>query len=128
MDDRAARVRVSGPLAEHAEGFRAMLAGRGYAPSSAAGLLQVMAHLSRWLGQEDRRADDLDQPAVERPPTQASASMEPFCGFLQACLQATRSSWTQTAPYRGYMSTIMKTPRPGRPGRGRSEVRSCGCW
>lgn len=66
MEDRAARVRVSGPLAEHAEGFRAMLAGRGYAPSSAAGQLQVMAHLSRWLAQEDRRADDLDQPAVDR--------------------------------------------------------------
>jgi integrase/recombinase XerD len=66
MDDRAVRVRVSGPLAEHGEGFRAMLAGRGYAPSSAAGLLQVMAHLSRWLAQEGRRADDLDQPAVHR--------------------------------------------------------------
>jgi site-specific recombinase XerC len=35
--DRAAWVRVSGPLAEHAEGFRAMLGGRGCAPSLAAG-------------------------------------------------------------------------------------------
>lgn len=66
MEDRAARVRVSGPLAEHGEGFRVMLAGRGYAPSSAAGLLQVMAHLSRWLAQEGRRADDLDRPTVDR--------------------------------------------------------------
>jgi site-specific recombinase XerD len=66
MEDRAARVRLSGPLAEHAEGFRAMLADRGYAPSSAAGQLQVMAHLSRWLAQENRRADDLDQSAVDR--------------------------------------------------------------
>ena len=57
---------MSGPLAEHAEGFRAMLARRGYAPSSAAGQLQVMAHLSRWLAQEGRRADDLDRPAVDR--------------------------------------------------------------
>ena len=30
MDDRAARVRVSGPLAQQAEGFCAMLAGCGY--------------------------------------------------------------------------------------------------
>jgi integrase/recombinase XerD len=66
MDDRAARVRVSGPLAEHAEGFRAMLAGRGYAPSSAAGQLQVMAHLSRWLAQQGRPAGDLAPAMVGR--------------------------------------------------------------
>ena len=66
MDDRAARVQVSGPLAEHAEGFRAMLAWRGYAPSSAAGQLQVMAHLSRWLGQQDRPAGDLAPAMVDR--------------------------------------------------------------
>ena len=52
MDDRVARVRVTDPLGQHAEGFRAMLAGRGYAPSSAAGQLQLMAHLSRWLAHE----------------------------------------------------------------------------
>ena len=66
MDDRAARVRVSGPLAEHAEGFRVMLAGRGYAPSSAAGQLQVMAHLSCWLAQQDRPAGDLAPAMVDR--------------------------------------------------------------
>jgi integrase/recombinase XerD len=65
MDDRAARVRVSGPLAQHAEGFRAMLAGRGYAPSSAAGQLQMMAHLSCWLAQQDRSAGDLTPATVE---------------------------------------------------------------
>jgi integrase/recombinase XerD len=65
MGDRAARVRVSGPLAVHAEGFRAMLAGRGYAPSSAAGQLQVMAHLSRWLAEQDRSAADVTPGAVE---------------------------------------------------------------
>jgi integrase/recombinase XerD len=49
MNDRATRVRVCGPLAQYADGFRAVLAERGYAPSSAAGQLQMMAHLSRWL-------------------------------------------------------------------------------
>ena len=66
MDDRAARVRASGPLAQHAEGFRAMLAGCGYAPSPAGGQLQVMAHLSRWLAQQGRPAGDVTPAAVEQ--------------------------------------------------------------
>jgi integrase/recombinase XerD len=66
MDDRAARVRVCGPLAEHAEGFRAMLAERGYAPSSAAGQLQLMAHLSCWLAGHGRSAGDVTPEAVEQ--------------------------------------------------------------
>jgi integrase/recombinase XerD len=66
MDDRASRVRVSGPLAQHAVGFREMLAGRGYAPSSAAGQLQVMAHLSRWLAHVGLSAGDLTPAVVER--------------------------------------------------------------
>src|SRR5260370_8930246 len=66
MDDRAVRVRVSGPLAQHAEGFRVMLDGRGYAASSAAGQLQVMAHLSRWLAEQDRSAADVTPAAVEQ--------------------------------------------------------------
>jgi hypothetical protein len=43
----ATRVRVVGPLAAHAEGLRTVLAERGYAPSPAAGQLQLMAHPSR---------------------------------------------------------------------------------
>jgi integrase/recombinase XerD len=66
MNDRAARVRVNGPLAQHAAGFRAMLAGRGYAPSSAAGQLQAMAHLSRWLEQQGRTTAGLRPQLVER--------------------------------------------------------------
>jgi hypothetical protein len=49
------RVRVSGPLAPYADGFRTVLAERGY--RRAAGQLQLMAHLSRcWsagLGGQD---------------------------------------------------------------------------
>ena len=66
MDDRASRVRVTGPLAQQAAGFREMLAGRGYAPSSAAGQLQVMAHLSRWLAHEGLSPGDLTPAMVER--------------------------------------------------------------
>jgi hypothetical protein len=39
MNDRATRVQVVGPLARYADGFAAVLAQRGYAPSSAAGQL-----------------------------------------------------------------------------------------
>ncbi len=40
---------VIGPLAEHADGFRAELARLGYTPLSAASQLRLAAHLSRWL-------------------------------------------------------------------------------
>ncbi len=43
------RVRVTGPLAEYADGFAAWLAELGYTPMSAANQLRVMARLSRWL-------------------------------------------------------------------------------
>ena len=65
MKDRAARVRVVGPLALYASGFRTVLVGRGYAPSSAAGQLQVMGHLSRWLAEHGRDGRDLTSAVVE---------------------------------------------------------------
>lgn len=65
MNNRALRVRVSGPLAAYADGFRAALAGWGYTPSSAAGQLQVMAHVSRWLAENDGDGRDLTPAAVE---------------------------------------------------------------
>ena len=43
------RVRVSGPLEAYAAGFREELSRLGYSARSAAGHLQLMAHLSRWL-------------------------------------------------------------------------------
>lgn len=66
MNDRAMRVRVGGPLAPHTDGFRRVLAERGYAPSSAAGQLQVMAHLSRWLADRGLDGHDLAPAVVEQ--------------------------------------------------------------
>lgn len=43
------RVRVTGPLAPYAGGFRQELSGLGYRPNAACSQLQLMAHLSRWL-------------------------------------------------------------------------------
>jgi integrase/recombinase XerD len=47
--DLVSRVRVCGPLAEHAAGFAAYLAGAGYSPLSAANQVRLLAHLSRWM-------------------------------------------------------------------------------
>ena len=47
--DVVSRVRVRGPLAEHAAGFAGFLAEAGYTPLSAANQVRVLAHLSRWL-------------------------------------------------------------------------------
>jgi hypothetical protein len=52
MTAKALRVHVRGPLAEFAPGFAEDLGRLGYADLSARDLLQVMAHLSCWLGTE----------------------------------------------------------------------------
>ncbi|MEU4245740.1 site-specific integrase [Actinoplanes sp. NPDC026619] len=53
------RVRISGPLAVHADGLRAELEARGYTPGSAALQLQVAAKLSRWMQVRGLGLDDL---------------------------------------------------------------------
>ncbi len=47
------RVSVRGPLEPFAGGFAAELESLGYRPNAAANLLQLMAHLSRWLDAQD---------------------------------------------------------------------------
>jgi integrase/recombinase XerD len=47
---RPSRVRVRGPLAPFACGFRRELARQGYTLHSASNQLQLMAHASGWLG------------------------------------------------------------------------------
>ncbi len=49
MPSPASIVRVTGPLAPFAEGLRRFLLGEGYTPLSAANLLRLTAHLSRWM-------------------------------------------------------------------------------
>src|SRR4029078_11506725 len=44
--------RVRGPLAPYAEGFRVELERLGYTPLTAATLVRLLAHLSRWLARE----------------------------------------------------------------------------
>lgn len=64
MTTKASPVRVTGPLAGHAEGFRVELIGRGYTPLSAANQLRVMAHVSRWLADHELRAEDITVAGV----------------------------------------------------------------
>jgi hypothetical protein len=58
--------KVTGPLAEYADGFRAELFRLGYTPLTAACQIRLTAHLNRWLTAECLAAQDLDMPAAER--------------------------------------------------------------
>jgi integrase/recombinase XerD len=60
------KVVVVGPLAPYSEGFAAEVLKRGYRPSTAAELMQVAAHLSRWLAGEGLATGDLTGEVVEQ--------------------------------------------------------------
>jgi len=60
------RARVDGPLKPYADGFRQELSRQGYSASPAAGHLQLMAHLSRWLEQQGLAPDGLTHSRVEQ--------------------------------------------------------------
>ena len=59
------RVRLSGPLAEHAAGLAADLDGRGYAPSTVLHSVRMMAAVSRWLEERGMTASELDQAVAQ---------------------------------------------------------------
>ena len=58
------RVRVGGPLAQHASCFAEELAKRGYSPWCAVRHLQLLAQVSRWLEGQGLAACDLDEGRV----------------------------------------------------------------
>jgi hypothetical protein len=53
------QVRVSGPLAPYADGFRAALDARGFSPWSQMFYLHLLADVSRWLGRHGLDASGL---------------------------------------------------------------------
>lgn len=59
------RVRVSGPLEPYAVGFRDELKRLGYRPNAASNLLQLMAHVSRWLGHHQLEPGELTPVRVD---------------------------------------------------------------
>lgn len=67
MSERAPdRVRVSGPLAVFADGFRAHLVERGYSPGSARCHLYVLAQVSRWMKAEGLDLGGLTSQALKQ--------------------------------------------------------------
>lgn len=62
---RPSRVRMTGPLAPHAAGFRGELERVGYRPNAASNQLQLMAHASRWLDSQGLGVQDLTPERVE---------------------------------------------------------------
>jgi len=88
------RVRVTGPLEGHAAGFVDELAGVGYTPRSAALLMGLMAHVSRWLAAEGLGPEALSADEVERFVAArraagyrtylSPAALAPLLGFLRA--------------------------------------------
>ena len=64
MVSKPSKARVAGPLASYEESFGAALVRAGYQPSSAKGLVLVMAHLSRWLEAAQLGTADLSQKVV----------------------------------------------------------------
>ena len=58
--------RVTGPFAGQVDGFRAELRRLGYSRRSAEGHLYVLAHLSRWLEEEELPADRLTTDVLGR--------------------------------------------------------------
>lgn len=101
MTSKASPVRVTGPLAAHADGFRDELIGRGYTPLSAANQLRVMAHLSRWLANHELNAEDL---TVER----AEAFLEARRAEGYTCWLSQRG----LAPLLGYLRGQGVAPTP----------------
>jgi len=57
-------VRVPGPLAPFAAGFKASLLDTGYTPLTAVVQLRLMVHLSKWLAANDMAAKDLTAARV----------------------------------------------------------------
>jgi integrase/recombinase XerD len=59
------RGHVTGVLAAHAEGFRGQLLARGYTEGSAARLVHLMAHVSRWMDSAGLSGSELTSEAIE---------------------------------------------------------------
>src|SRR3989442_6714374 len=89
----ACRVRVTGPLAMHADGFRAELAAQGYAAGSADRNLRTLAHVSRWMDGQGLSAAQLTAARLEevlearRPEgyhhALSSPAVAPLAGYLR---------------------------------------------
>jgi integrase/recombinase XerD len=100
------RVRVSGPLAAYAGGFRTALDAKSYAPATVAMKLQLVAQLSRWLEVQGLSVDGLTAERIEE-----------FLGFRQTharILYGTRQSLRELVVHLGHLG-VVPAPRPSKP-------------
>ncbi len=99
------RVRVDGPLEPYADGVRRELSKQGYSSSPAAGHLQLMGHLSRWLERHGLEPGELTGSRVEQ--------------FLEHRRSAGRVHRRLTlkgmSPLLGYLRALGVVPRPEPP-------------
>ena len=99
-----ARVQVPGPLEAYAGSFREELSRLGYSSSSAAGHLQLMAHLSRWLADTGLGPSELTVSCAER-----------FAGHRRAASRVHRCLTLQgMGPLLDHLRRIGVVPAPER--------------
>lgn len=103
---KPSRVRVNGPLALYADGFRRELARQGYRPNPASNQLQLMAHASRWLASRGLGVGELTPARINE--------------FLEARRAEGYTLWLSTkamVPLAGYLRSldVMPTPPPSGP-------------
>ena len=99
--DRLSWVRVDGPLAPYAVGYREWLVRQGYSQWTAIAHLQLMEHVSRWLAAREMDAAGLTETVVDAFLRDRRASgqvrrltrrgMIPLLGYLRASGAAPRS-------------------------------------
>ena len=65
MGGDSSRVRITGPLVPYADGFQAELENQGYRANSASDQLRLLAHVSRWLQEQNLEIFDLTNEHVE---------------------------------------------------------------
>ena len=87
------RIQIRGPLAEYVGGLWDALIAEGYTPLSTANLARVMAHMSRWLEDEQLKPRAFDDDQVDRflrdrrdagyTCWRSKPGLEPILGYLR---------------------------------------------
>lgn len=95
------RVRVSGPLAPYAGGYRAELARQGYSRWTSIAHLQLMEHVSRWLAANRLDAHGLTEASVRR-----------FLRHRRASGQVRRLTPRGLIPLLAHLRKLGVTPEP----------------
>jgi len=101
---KSSQVCVTGPLELYARGYRRELARQGYSPWTATAHLHLMAHVSRWLADEQLAPADLDADRVEL-----------FLTDRRASGQVRRLTPRGMVPLLGYLRGLGLVPAPAAP-------------